>query len=398
MQPFIYPTLHREYRTATGWLLFIYLLAPPLIVVFLVTPFFLLQKSESLGIGIAFLVLMWGLAAFFLFAMLEARKARFIVTAQSLTSESLLGRKVIPIANLKGYRADWQYTYFLSNNPADPKIKIGYTTEDYANMQQWFADRFPELDQLEQEREAAQVLIAPELGPTEEDRLTAVAQARQVARLLNGAGVVAAIWLLLHPQPYSWAVGTCLAIPLLTAVMLWQHQGTLRLDERSRGTYPTVLLALLLPLLALAWRAAFGNFELERYATFWLWAGAIGMGFVLLLLGGRYAGRYRPPHQPEFWLVVVICAFLFGSAGTTMANQAFDELSAEVYTVRVLGKETSSGSTTTYYLKLGSWGPRTTPDIVTVSAACFEHKQPGASVHIYLHPGWLRLSWFEVKD
>ncbi len=396
MQPFIYPTLHREYRTATGWLLFIYLFAPPLIVVFLVTPFFLLQKSESLGIGIAFLVLMWGLAIFFLFAMLEARKARFIVTAHSLTYESLLGRKVIPMANLKGYRADWQYTYFVSTNPADPKIKIGYTIEDYANMQQWFADRFPELDQLAQQQEATQVLIDPALGPTEEDRLTAVAQARQVAKLLNVAGAAAAVWML-HPQPYRWAVAAAIAVTLLAIAALWQHRGTLRLDERNNSAYPSVFTALLFPSLAMGGRAAF-DFELESYAPFWPLMGAVAGGFILLSVGSRRRQEWLGPYQGAFVLAVGLYTLFFSFGATTLVNCVFDDSSAAVYPAHVVKKETSGGSTTTYYLRLSAWGPRSTPDIVTVSADYYRRKQVGDGLHVYLHPGRLHVPWLEVKD
>lgn len=396
MQPFIYPTLHREYRTATGWLLFIYLLAPPLIAVFLVTPFFLLQKSESLGIGIAFLILMWGLAVFFLFAMLEARKARFIVTAHSLTYESLRGRKVIPMANLKGYRADWQYTYFVSTNPADPQIKVGYTTEDYANMQQWFAYRFPELNQLAQEQEAVQMLTAPHLGSTEEERLTTVAQARQIAKVLNGAGVVAAVWLL-HPQPYRWAVAVAIAVVLLTVAALWQQRGTLRLDERGGSAYPSVFVALFFSSLALAGRAAF-DFELENYSPFWPLMGAVAGGFVLLLVGSRRRQEWLGHYQAAFLLAVGLYTLFFSFGATTLVNCVFDNSSAAVYPARILAKKTSSGSTTTYYLQLSAWGPRTVPAIVTVSADYYRRKQVGDDLHVYLHPGRLHVPWLEVKD
>ena len=394
MQPFIYPTLHREYRTATGWLLFIYLFAPPLIVVFLVTPFLMMQKS--LGIGLVFLVLMWGLAAFFLFSMLEARKARFIVTAHSLTYESLLGRKVIPMANLKGYRADWQYTYFVSINPTDPKIKIAYTLEDYANMQQWFTDRFPEIDQLAQEQEAAQVLIDPALGPTEEDRLTAVAQARQVAKVVNGAGIVAAAWLL-HLQPYRWAVVAAIAVPLLAVAALWLHRGTLRLDERGNSAYPSVLMALFFPSLALTGRAAF-DFELESYAHFWPLMGAVAGGFALLLLGSRRRQEWLRHYQAAFVLAVGTNTLFFSFGSTTLVNCVFDNGSAAVYPARLVKKQTSGGSTPTYYLRLSAWGPRTAPDIVTVSADYYRRKQVGDELHVYLHPGHLHVPWLEVKD
>ena len=396
MQPFIYPTLHREYRTATGWRLVIYLLAPPLIVVFLATPFLLFSKSKSVGVSVAFLLLMWGLAAFLLFGLLEARKAKFTITAHNLVYESLLGRKVIPLANLKGYRTDWQYTYFVSTNPADPKIKISYTTEDYANMQQWFADRFPELNQLEQAEEAAQVLIDPALGPTEEDRLTTVAQARQVARLLNTAGVVVAVWLL-HPQPYRWAVAASVAVPLLVIAALWQHPGTLRLDERGNSSYPSVLTALLLPAFALFGRAAF-DFELESYAPFWPRVGAVAAGLAVLLMGSRWRQGHLRHYQSAFVLAVVLYVFFFSVGATVLVNCVFDESSAAVYPARVVGKETSSSQTTTYYLKLSPWGPRTTSEIVTVGAAYYRQMRVGDSLHIYLRPGRLHVPWLEVKD
>jgi hypothetical protein len=77
-------------------------------------------------------------------------------------------------------------------------------------------------------------------------------------------------------------------------------------------------------------------------------------------------------------------------------NCRFDSQEHETYTAAVLEKEISDGKTTTYYLDLTPWGPRTEHEKVSVTHDAFRRANIGDTVEVYLYKGRLNAKWFEV--
>ena len=152
------PEIRQEYGTAKGWRWVIYILMPPLILLFLAMPFLFWKEGQHLGMTIGIAVIALGMALLFLYGLAETIKARHIITTDKLIYQGVFRRKEILLANLKGYRIDEQYTRFYSTNAADPSIRIGYTSERYVAMQQWFAARYPNL--VAQELKGLKVPVA----------------------------------------------------------------------------------------------------------------------------------------------------------------------------------------------------------------------------------------------
>jgi hypothetical protein len=388
----------QEFRTAKGWRIFIYVLSPPLILAFLAAPFVFWWEGPRNGITMGLGFVMFAMALFFLYGLLETHKAKHIITADSLLYEGALRRKAIPLANIKGYRIDQQYTNFYSNNPADPSIRIGYTSENYEAMQRWFADRYPDLDQQEQAHATALLVADTSLGTSPEDREATLTSAQRTAQYLNIVGGAVAVWLFFLPEEhYRWAMALALAVPLLAAGALWRHAGVLRPDERRNSAYPSVAIALTAPSALLLLRGML-DFELLAYAPLWIWVAGIVGALALALVGGSWHFVRRNDGRLGLLFSVLFIAVMYGFGAAISYNCAFDESLATRYKTQVINKHCSSGKTTTYYLEVKPWGPRTEAADIIVDRNFYQRKSPGDPISVYLKAGQLQVPWFQAAD
>ncbi|RSK51162.1 hypothetical protein [Hymenobacter rigui] len=389
-------TTEYSYGTAKGWRIFLYLLVPPLIVVMLILPFLMTEEGWN-GITIGFGILGWGLALFFVYGLVETYKARHIFSEQSIRYKGALRRKELPLEAVRGYRADDKYTYIVPVSNAYPSIRIGYTSEGYKEIQLWLAERFPNLDVQQQELEAQEILQDETLGRSVPEREEKLAQARQVARVLNTLAWAVAAWLFFYPKPYDVAVQASLGLPPVAALALLWYQGLLRADERKDSAYPALGSALFIPAVALMLRVLL-DFELLDYSAAWQLAAAVAVLFGGVLAYGNRRFIKLPASRWGAVATVFFCALVYGYSAVVAINCVFDEATPRVYAANVISKHISSGKTTTYYLKVGAWGPRTAPEDVTVTEETYDQTMPGDSVRVYQFPGRLAMPWFTVSE
>ncbi|GAB2456798.1 hypothetical protein GCM10011375_05040 [Hymenobacter qilianensis] len=387
----------QEYGTAKGWRLFMYILAPPLIILFLSLPFWIGWNEKQIGFSIGFSALMIAMAGLFIYGLLETIKARHIITADKLIYAGVFRRKELPLANIKGYRIDQHYIRVFPKSTSDPKIQIGYTSENYAGLQEWFADHYPDLDIVEQEQEAAQALEDHDLGRTPAERQETLEKAQRTAKWLNIAGGIVAVWLLFRPQPYQWAMAAGLVVPLLAIVASWIHQGAIRVDGKENSVYPGLTTAITGPVLILLARVLL-DFEILEYGPLWPQAGGVALIVALILLVGSRTFLAQNESRISLLFAILFISVSYGFAGTLAYNCAFDDGQATKYEAQVLSKHVSSGKTTTYYLEVAPWGPRTTNEDVTVTKDYYKQTEVGDTVSIYAMPGQLKVPWFTVDE
>lgn len=388
--------VHRSYGTARGWRIFIYLFGPLLIALFWSSPFWM-PSGDWNALRIGFTVGMGLFGLFFVYCIYETAKGRHIITDTAFVYAGTLYRKELPLEAIKGFRTDQQYTHILPTSKAYPKIKIGYTSEGYEEIQQWLAEHYPNLDEQEQQQEEEALLEDHALGRTVAEREQTLTQARQVATWLNLAGMTTAGWLIFLPKPYETAFTAGLTLPLVAALALFWHRTALRPDEQKNSAYPSLAAALFMPSLGLLLRCLF-DFELLAYAPVWRMAGLVAAGFGGLLLLSSQEFLRQPKSRWSAGLSVVAYALLYGYAGTVSVNCVFDEGPAKHYQATVLSKHYSSGKSTTYYLHVSPWGPRTTAEDITVTEEHYERATNGKPVHIYQMPGRLGIPWFTATE
>ncbi len=127
----------------------------------------------------------------------------------------------------------------------------------------------------------------------------------------------------------------------------------------------------------------------------------------LPLIPGVFAGlavmfaAWKVKDQPGVtnpWTVLIVlslCAAAYGYGAVAVADIHFDSGPGAILRVPVLGKHAyHSRRSTTHYLELPAWGPRTGPNSVEVSSSTYAALNPGDTVCITLHPGALSLPWF----
>lgn len=388
------PTTARSYGTARGWRIFIYLVAPPLILVWLVCPFLFDFRQEPLIFGVMSAT-MWGLAIFFCFGLYDTYKGRHTFSEQGVSYRGAFRSKDLPLAAIQGYRTDDNYTHIVSRSKQYKNIRIGYTSAGYAEIQQWLADHFPDLDTQQYEQDAEALLLEEDFGRNPAEREDNLARARQVSWGLNAAGYAVGAWLLFWPQPYDWAVLAGLAVPPLAAAALFWHRGLLCFDDSSNSARPAVTAALLLPPLGLLLRALF-DFELLAYQPLAPYAAGISLLMTTALVLG--SPQQLAASGRRVLLTGGIMAVLYGAAAVVIVNCAFDASSPRVYAVPVLGKQLSGGQTTTYYLLVGPWGARAQPENVEVTKDLYEQTAAADTVRIYQRPGRLGAAWFSTGE
>jgi hypothetical protein len=93
-------------------------------------------------------------------------------------------------------------------------------------------------------------------------------------------------------------------------------------------------------------------------------------------------------------LTLFVTAYCYSSC--VVINCYYDRSTPQIHEAKVLGKRISSGKTTTYYLTLTAWGPRTEAEDVTVSEDQYEQIAVGSPVKVYQMKGLLDVPWFFV--
>ncbi|WP_400193444.1 hypothetical protein [Hymenobacter sp. B81] len=391
----------REYGTAKGWRIFLYGAGPALIALFLYGAFAIWSNKadSSLALSIGLSALMVGFAGFFAYSLVVVAKWRVVVTADRIIEQNIFPfrSKEIRFEDVAGFHINEQITVVVAQAPSKTTVKFGYTTESYGQLQQWLADRFPDLDVESQQAEEREILGDPTLGFNEEQRARQLEAARQTARVLTIAGGATAAWLWWQPQPYQWAITAGLLVPLAAMGALWLHPGLLNIDEKKGSAYPSIGIALLLPSLLLALRALLDT-ELVSYGPLWRWVGAATVFFAALLALGTRSFLQRPGSRLSQAFAIALCAFAYSFGAVSTYNSTFDEAPAAAYPVKVLDKHTSSGNTTTYYLKVSPWGPFRQPEDVAVTKNYYAQSSIGATATMLLRPGRLGIPWYTVAE
>ncbi len=396
------PPLHTRYRAALVNRILMGVLLPPVLLVMLWAlvanwPAGATRGDALLATGCILLI-----AAFALHVLVATFKDAILLTDSHIIKKSTwpLVNKELRLDELAGFRTTNKLIIIESTQPDLPKLSFQSSIDFHDDFMFWLGSNYPDLDQVEAAATRAALLADEQLGATPEVRVVRLALARQVSWGLNILGIVVGVWLFIQPQPYAYAVAVGLAVPLLAAGALFLFPKLLRVEPRKNSPQTSLLLALLLPGLGLVVSAAATSKPLA-YSAVWPLAGGVAVVFGLLLLIGSQpslieVGSAR--RGGEGWLLLLICAALYGFGATLTSNAAFDTHAPILYRAQILSKHTTTGKSTSYHLLLNPWGPRIAPENVTVGREYYQRKQPGDTVTIATQPGRLGIPWFRVVE
>lgn len=389
----------KTYRYARPYAAFILVGAPLLAAIFgwmLVQPLlpgpldpFLAETFWLFGPMAAALVLT-GIAG-----IVDVFNGRFVIDEDRVYAVSVIFRRELLFNEILGFTVDDRYITIKPAHRNRKKITISLYYADSHEIIQWLADRYPDLD-MESATQEDEDIISVSRGWSQEERETRLGKAVQIVRVLNISAIISAIWYFFVPVMREWALSGVILTPLAAVAAVKWSGGLIRYNERKYSVLPHVFFALLFPCMSICLRSIF-DYELIEYKSAW----RITLPVVGVLLMAVFSGISgfqfsKPVHYVE---AAVIAAFFLGySYGTVTAlNASFDRSVPAEYRAVVTGKRISSGKTTSYYLELSPWGPRTEKKEVLVSSGQYEEYDEGDELTVLTQNGFFGIQWFRLK-
>lgn len=310
-------------------------------------------------------------------------------------SELFRGRTRLRPAEIAGLRTlrhqGVTYVFFHFRDQARKTFKAGLICERDEHFDRWLA-AFPDLDATERAAAEAEILTDPALGGDPAQRERGLAQARLLARILQGGAWVAVAWAWFRPRPYAAVMATLAVIPLLAIGLLFAKRGLVGVDERKTDPRPSVLVPFLMPGIALMLRAMLDVHVVDDPVLL-AWAAPIALALAGLLLVGDPQLRRR-------WFMPLL-ALLFAAplawGAVAQANVLLDEAAPQRHRVPVTGKHVSSGKVTTWKVKLAPFGPVSSAEDCEVRRSDYDAIEVGGEACVALRPGRLGARWLTVR-
>lgn len=270
------------------------------------------------------------------------------------------------------------------------KISTMFALDDA--FQAWLAS-VPDLDQRDQQQVLSEVASDTNLGATPDERLAALESAKRTARVINTLAVVLGLWGFIYPRPYGLAIAILIWAPFLALALVAASKGILRLQTTRADPRPNVILAVIVPAVALTMRTLTTVYVVQWAGAAWL---AIGVGAVLWFaaikadpnLVNRRAGA----------LVFAPFALVYGYGAGLEANAALDRSPVSTYEAIISAKYISHGRSTSYHLQLDPWGPNQAGSRIQVSRAVYEALNQGDAVSLALRKGAFGVPWYTVQS
>ncbi len=386
----------KEYKIGKGWAIFIYIFAPLLIALFvwlLIMPFVLDDTSIEMLYFLAPLSI--GMIGLMVVGLLDTIKGKVIVSSDTLSIRSTFINRDLKFQEIKGFQVEQNYIFVLPNTEKKKRIKISTYIGNSSELILWLSSNFPDLHQVNKEKEETEILDNFEYGRNVEERSSKLNQAKKVAKFFNWAGGLILVWTLFKPEPYEYAILASISLPVIATLTVVYFKGLIRIDEKKGSAYPTVFFAILMTSCGLFLRALL-DYEILDYSNIWIPSIIIGIAMIALVVFGTKEFKFKKAKDYFSVLSLTIFFFGFGYGSIVTLNCMYDESNPETFQSKVLDKRISSGKTTTYYLKLTAWGGQTESDDVSVSEELYNYLEVDDNVNIYLKKGQLDIPWFIV--
>lgn len=277
----------------------------------------------------------------------------------------------------------------LKNGGGSISLPSGFTVDD--GFRAWIK-QFPDLDRRHREALLAEIEQREDLGATPEQRLRALARARQQNIALMVLVATLAAGFVLGSAAWTKPCGAALALaPVLTAWLCWRWPLFFAIFKRKQDPRAETSYGLLIAAFALLIHMS--SFHLLSVQPLLL-----GMALLAVITVAAYFRAVRSGFGNRAVVAVFFLAALYAYGALAMIDVCFDSSTGNAYAAAVIGRHESHGRSTTYYLRIASWGPVPTARDVSVPASLYRTIALGDSVCLDLHPGRLKTPWFRVMD
>ncbi len=382
----------------------------------IVTPLKSNQPGASVLLNDAGLLVAAVLASFFAAVFLRTRvvlgaswievrtpwTTRRVERSQILTVQRRLdvARKTPASTGEKALRAlaprrppDWQFRLRTTQYPR-PFGPLAPLPIDDA-YRAWFAGLTNEA-QLAVGAWRARMLDDDRLGATRPERLARLQQAQGVGFALVMVATALMVWLVVDAHPPTWAIFVTAALPLLAIALCARSHGLYSLVTLKglRAGGATDLGALLwCPLVALGIRAWTDATLIDGHDT--LLATSLVIGTILAALARSACIELR--QSPVSAAGTGLLCWALAAATLDVADVHVDTAPSTGTLVAIQGRSKTSGRSPNYYLRLASVPVGVRSRQVKVRDAVWQATADSAQACVIVHPGWLRMRWFDVQ-
>ena len=389
--------MKQEYKIAKGWAIFVWIVLPLFMVLVGVLGVMPYQEEElNLTLILILTPILVGLELLMVLGLIDIVKGRLIIEEDKIKGIGVFNTKVLSFQNIKGFKVDKNYLYYIPANDNYKRIKVSTYVGRYRELLSWSEQNFENLDLEEYVDEEKEILSNEEYGRSKEEREYKLAKAKRTTKLINTISWVVALSTWFYPHFYQIQIILCGLLPIIGLIIYKSSKGLIRLDEKPNSAYPNLFSTLFLPSCALAIRALM-DFTIFEYLNLWkpILAVIIVLGFLIFKgSNDQYGLKSGTTYLVALGVLVFGGMYSYGLLITT--NAAFDESEPTIYKVKVLDKRISSGKNRSYYLELSEWGPQKKIEEVSVSKNLYKSMEKGDSAVVYFNKGLYEIPYYMV--
>jgi len=388
----------QQYKLAKGWVIFLWIMSPPVIALFIWLLLFPFNYDLPLFTLFFIAPLSLGMIALMVFGLIDAMKRRFMTDQDKIIMAGIFKTRTLYLNDVKGYKEDANYLSFLPKEGKGKILKVPTYMRRYQQLLEWTRQNFTDLGEEEIVKEEKEILTNTELGWTVEERQDKLQRSKKLVRALNTIALITGLATFIYPHFYNIQIILCCLIPVTGLIVYRTSKGLIKLDVKPESVYPGIFISFYIPSSALAIRALM-DFNIYSYSNFWKTGIIVFLIVSFFTLSNdlkNYDYKKGITYLSLFGLLLFPALFAYGSVLTS--NFIFDREEAVTYKAEVLNKSISSGRTTRYYIKTGEWGPQTETTEVSVSRAVYESREIGDSVTVYFNKGFFNIPYFIIIE
>jgi hypothetical protein len=327
--------------------------------------------------------------------VIYCQRSRLVLDVSHLQVTTLLQNRTVPLSDVEGirtYRTRYGTYKVICVKGSGRTLQFkNYAVDDA--FRAWLQG-LPDLDLRDRDAVLEQIAADPELGSTPEERLQALARAKQInigACVAAGAAACGYIWG--GDVWRAWCYAALLVAPAVALALLVQSPLLYALFKRKVDPRADTSALLLIAGMGLLFRSMNLNFvstsELLRYVA----------GVLVVYLFAFYRPAVNSKQVGGALLAVLVFGGFYAWGAVVGLNRMKDPAPPQTYEVTVTGKHYSSGRSTTYYLSLERWGPFRSPvHSMQVSRSLYTSVNAGDQICVELHAGLLHAAWYEPVD
>ncbi|MCX7746608.1 MAG: hypothetical protein N2645_06940 [Clostridia bacterium] len=387
----------KTYKISFGWKLLILILVLPPTSAFIylgIIPF--TTPHKNIYSIVFFLFISVSLTAVIIIGVIYTFIYRITIFDHSIVQRNLLSEVKIDFSEIIGFRVIPNRGIILYTNSKKRKIELSIYMEKKDEIIDWVSENFKSFDDEEIQEDAIDIIKDAKNDDEQEEIIKKFDIATRIMRILNFLSVVTALWAFIIPRPYEIAIIANAAFPMIALLFMVKYKGIVSFEEYKNSIRPSVGPMAILPALAIALRA-FLDFQIIYSKLFWAYWIAISLFFIGIFVIVTLKSNEHKKHKGVLILIAIM--LITYSYGVMLhANCLFDSSQPKRYKTTIVDKKISGGKTTSYYLKVTSWGKFETETKISVSKSLFSSVIKGNEVYIYEMGGNLGIKWFVAMD